>query len=465
MRLYKISYIFICLMLVVLIGEIAYGHGSMETPVSRIYNCFLENPENPKSDACKAAVLEGGTQALYDWNGVNQANANDMHRSIIPDGKLCSGANELFKGMDLARNDWTSTKIAPNKNGSFEFVFIATAPHSTDYFRFYVTKDGYNPLNPLAWSDLEDSPFCTITEVVLENGRYKMTCPFPQGKSGKHIIYSIWQRDDSTEAFYTCMDVEFMGGTPVVWRSLGRVRAQQDLSSRDKVTFRLFDSGGGDAETIEVELEDGQTGANEWPFYLAQAVNAVSSIVNMGVFDSSGNINPVQSSQDNNVYVSTSDQFSFQIDIEMVDNNGGGGGSECSCCDICTGPEPTPDPSSACSDGIDNDGDELIDFPNDPGCNSTSDDDEFNETSSGEVSADVFVNDDWGTGYCAQVTVTNDSTSPSHWVVSFPIEGIVRNMWSATYEQNGDTVTAEGVSWNNIINPDESTGFGFCAIR
>ena len=185
----------------------------------------------------------------------------------------------------------------------------------------------------------------------------------------------------------------------------------------------------------------------------------------MGVFDSSGNINPVQSSQDNNVYVSTSDQFSFQIDIEMVDNKRGGGGSECSCCDICTGPEPTPDPSSACSDGIDNDGDELIDFPNDPGCNSTSDDDEFNETSSGEVSAHVFVNDDWGKGYCAQVTVTNDSTSPSHWVVSFPIEGIVRNMWSATYEQNGDTVTAEGVSWNNIINPDESTGFGFCAIR
>ncbi len=95
--------------------EKAFSHGSMETPLSRIYNCFLENPENPKSDACKAAVQEGGTQALYDWNGVNQGNANDMHQEIIPDGKLCSGGKELFKGMDLARSCPISTSDAADE--------------------------------------------------------------------------------------------------------------------------------------------------------------------------------------------------------------------------------------------------------------------------------------------------------------------------------------------------------------
>ena len=35
-------------------------------------------------------------------------------------------------------------------------------------------------------------------------------------------------------------------------------------------------------------------------------------------------------------------------------------------------------PSPACSDGIDNDGDGLVDHPNDPGCSSTTDDDETN---------------------------------------------------------------------------------------
>ncbi len=524
--------------------EKAYGHGSMETPSSRIYNCFLENPENPKSDACKAAVQEGGTQALYDWNGVNQGNANDMHRDIIPDGQLCSGGKELFKGMDLARSDWPSTMIAPNSTGNFEFVFIATAPHSTDYFRFYVTKDDYNPLNPLKWSDLEDTPFCTINDVVLDNGRYKMNCPFPQGKSGKHLIYTIWQRDDSTEAFYTCTDVEFMGGSPVVWRSLGQVRAQEDLSVGDTVTFRLFDAQSSDSETHTIELQDGQTAADQWPFYLAEHVNVSSSLVKIGVLDAYGNINPTQSSQNNNVYVSSELEFSFQIDIEKsttppgeglttevninddwgsgycaeatVTNNGQSAsdwtvvfsidgtvreiwnatytqnGDEFTAKGVSwnnvvnpgqsvgfgfcaergatpTPPPPTPEPTlppaSACSDGIDNDGDGLTDFPSDPGCDSASDNDEFNPPGGGDVTADVFINDDWGTGYCAVVDVVNNTSSPVDWVVSFSIEGTVRNMWSATYTQNGDEVTAQGVSWNNTLNPGQSTGFGFCAIR
>ena len=343
MRLFIFSFVLLYIFSVSLIVEQAFSHGSMETPVSRIYNCFLENPENPKSDACKAAVEQGGTQALYDWNGVNQGNANDMHREIIPDGKLCSAGKELFKGMDLARNDWHTTMIAPNGSGNFEFVFIATAPHSTKYYRFYVTEDGYNPLNLLKWTDLEESPFCTITDVTLENGRYKMSCPFPQGKSGKHIIYSIWQRDDSPEAFYTCMDVEFTGGAPVVWRSLGQVRAQQDLAVGDSVTFRLFDAQLSDAETHKIELQEGEAGSNQWPFYLAQQVNSNSFLVKIGVLDSSGNINPVKSSQDNNVYVSSEQEFSFQIDIEMVDN--GGGGNDCDCCDSCTNPGPDPDPT------------------------------------------------------------------------------------------------------------------------
>jgi len=543
MRFLKFTYLLICLVAVGFVAEQTYGHGSMETPVSRIYNCFLENPENPKSDACKAAVQEGGTQGLYDWNGVNQANANDMHRSIIPDGKLCSGGKELFKGMDLARNDWPATMIAPDENGRFEFIFLATAPHSTDYFRFYVTKDDYDPLGPLKWSDLEDTPFCTIDEVTLENGRYKMDCPLPLDKSGKHVIYNIWQRDDSTEAFYTCIDVEFTGGTPIVWKSLGQVRAQQDLKVGDSVTFRLFDlATGGDLETHTIVLQNGESAADQWPFYLAEHVNVQSAFVKIGVLDSDGNINPVFSSQDNNVYVPSDEQLSFQIDIDTSNNPpgedlttdinitsdwGAGYCAEVSVNNIgdtlsdwtvtitvegtirevwnatysqdgdqvtadgldwnnvvnpgeSTGfgfcadrnstpppptPAPTPEPSFACSDGIDNDSDGLVDFPDDPGCESTSDDDEFNQTSGEEVTADVFINDDWGTGYCAQVTVTNNSSSPSDWVVSFPIEGNIRNLWSAVYEQIENTVTAEGVSWNNILDPGQSTGFGFCAIR
>lgn len=76
----------------------AAAHGSLSDPVSRVSACFAEGPENPRSAACKAAVAAGGTQALYDWNGVNIANAAGKHRELIPDGKLCSAGNDKFRG-------------------------------------------------------------------------------------------------------------------------------------------------------------------------------------------------------------------------------------------------------------------------------------------------------------------------------------------------------------------------------
>ncbi|MGB3363556.1 MAG: cellulose binding domain-containing protein, partial [Thermodesulfobacteriota bacterium] len=118
-----------------------------------------------------------------------------------------------------------------------------------------------------------------------------------------------------------------------------------------------------------------------------------------------------------------------------------------------------------CSDGFDNDSDGLTDYPSDPGCDNENDNDEFNETGEDDLEVDVDINDDWGRGYCAVVTVLNNTSSAEDWVVSFPIEGNLRNMWSASYEQNGNTVTAEGVTWNNIVQPGSDRSFGFCAIR
>lgn len=312
------------------------AHGTMETPVSRVYNCYLEGPERPQSSACQAAVRFGGTQAFYDWNGVNQGNANDRHREIIPDGRLCSAGKELFKGLDLARNDWPSTTIMPRQDGTLEFVFRATAPHATRYFRFYVTRDGYDPTQALKWSDLEDSPFCTISNVTLQNGRYKMNCTLPQDKTGQHIIYSIWQRSDSAEAFYTCMDVDFSGTAPTGWTLLGQLRSQQDLPVGSKITFRLFDAALRDAETHIVELEPGMAGVDVWPYHLAQTVNAESALVNIGVLNPDSSITPIQSRNGNSVYVRSEAEYSFQVDIELPDPDPGNpppGGGECNTTD------------------------------------------------------------------------------------------------------------------------------------
>ncbi|MFJ9639743.1 lytic polysaccharide monooxygenase [Streptomyces sp. NPDC101178] len=186
----------------------ALAHGSLTDPVSRVSACFAEGPESPVSAACKAAVAAGGTQALYDWNGVNIANAAGKHRELIPDGKLCSAANDKFKGLDLPRADWPAS---PVKAGKHTFKFRATAPHKGS-FELYLTKPGYDPTKPLAWSDLEAKPFAQATDPALVDGSYVFDGTVPDA-TGRQLIYTVWQRSDSPEAFYACSDVVFGGGS------------------------------------------------------------------------------------------------------------------------------------------------------------------------------------------------------------------------------------------------------------
>ncbi|MFF2251864.1 lytic polysaccharide monooxygenase [Streptomyces sp. NPDC058142] len=182
----------------------ASAHGSMTDPVSRVSACYAEGPESPQTAACKAAVAASGAQAFYDWNAVNIANAAGKSKEIIPDGKLCSAGNDKYKGLDLPRADWPSS---PMSAGSHTFHYKGTAPHKGS-FELYITKDSYDPTKPLKWSDLEAQPFVKVTDPKMENGDYVFDGDVP-ARSGRHLIYSIWQRSDSPEAFYTCSDVVF----------------------------------------------------------------------------------------------------------------------------------------------------------------------------------------------------------------------------------------------------------------
>ncbi|MGW0968515.1 lytic polysaccharide monooxygenase auxiliary activity family 9 protein [Streptomyces sp. NPDC002516] len=185
----------------------ASAHGSMGDPVSRVSQCYAEGPENPRSAACKAAVAAGGTQALYDWNGIRIGDANGRHQELIPDGKLCSAGNAEFKGLDLARSDWPATSVS---SGSYTFRYRVTAPHKGT-FKVYITKPGYDPSRPPAWGDLDlTRPVATATDPTATGGFYTFSGTLPE-RSGKQLLYAVWQRSDSPEAFYSCSDVAFGG--------------------------------------------------------------------------------------------------------------------------------------------------------------------------------------------------------------------------------------------------------------
>ncbi|MGW0118386.1 lytic polysaccharide monooxygenase auxiliary activity family 9 protein [Streptomyces sp. NPDC003327] len=195
--------------LVALTPTAASAHGAVFNPVSRIAACYAEGPESPDSQVCKDLVADSGTQPLYDWNEVNIAHADGKHRALIPDGRLCSANREKYRALDWARTDWPATPVAA---GSFDFRVRVTAPHQGT-MTVYLTKQGYDPTQPLKWSDLDATPVAVYaTTRTATDGHYAFTGTLP-ARTGRHVVYKVWQRSDSPEAFYSCSDVTFGGAS------------------------------------------------------------------------------------------------------------------------------------------------------------------------------------------------------------------------------------------------------------
>jgi chitin-binding protein len=207
----SIAAVLAALSVTVLVPTVAQAHGSMTSPVSRTYACFVQGPEDPDTDVCADAIDQGGTQPLYDWFEVRILNNAGRHRELIPDGKLCSANNPKYAAFDMARRDWPATTL--QAGSQFTFTYAAWAPHPGP-FELYVTRDGYDPTQPLKWSDLEATPFSVAPNPPIISGAYTWTAQLPAGKTGRHLIYAIWQRTDSPEAFFSCSDVVFGSEPP-----------------------------------------------------------------------------------------------------------------------------------------------------------------------------------------------------------------------------------------------------------
>lgn len=203
-------------------GGSASAHGAPMAPGSRTYLCWKYSLSStgevkPTNPACKAAFDKSGATPFYNWFAVLRSDGAGRTKGFIPDGKLCSGAATVydFSGFDLGSKDWPVTHLTSGKSMQFSYNTWAAHPGS---FRSYVTKNPIDPTKPLTWNDLEDQPFDTVTNppqsgpVGTVDGKYTWNATLPSGKSGRHIIYTVWTRSDSQETFYSCSDVVFDGG-------------------------------------------------------------------------------------------------------------------------------------------------------------------------------------------------------------------------------------------------------------
>src|SRR5262245_38398414 len=116
----------------------AHAHGAPAAPISRTLACGPEGGATAKSAACKAALAASGGPGAFDgWDYLHVANVDGRDREVIPDGHLCSGGLDQFKGLDLPRMDWPTTSLTAGARYTFRYTF--TIPHPGS-FRMFVTR-------------------------------------------------------------------------------------------------------------------------------------------------------------------------------------------------------------------------------------------------------------------------------------------------------------------------------------
>ncbi|HZG04850.1 MAG TPA: lytic polysaccharide monooxygenase [Streptomyces sp.] len=175
-------------------GGSAQGHGYTQSPMSRQAYC------------ANGTVANCGS---IQWEPQSVEGPKGFPAAGPADGQLCSGGNSRFAQLDDPRGGtWPATQLTPGQN--LTFTWKMTAPHRTTDFKYYITRNGWDPTKPLTRSALETQPFLT----VHMDGRQPAYTEshqgtVPAGKSGRHVILAVWTVHDTANAFYACSDVKF----------------------------------------------------------------------------------------------------------------------------------------------------------------------------------------------------------------------------------------------------------------
>ncbi len=182
----------------------ARAHGSPTTPISRTAACASGGVDTGNA-ACRAARSANG-RGFGTFDNLRIANVGGKDSQVVPDGKLCSGGLAAFKGLDLPRDDFPATRVTAGQ--TLKIRYRATIPHAGE-FRIFLTRAGYDPGARLTWADLGGKPLASVTDPSLEDGAYELKATLPAGRTGRHILYIVWETSRTPDTYYSCSDLVF----------------------------------------------------------------------------------------------------------------------------------------------------------------------------------------------------------------------------------------------------------------
>lgn len=188
----------------------ASAHGAISDPPSRAYDCYTrwasnwQDPAMETEDPMCYQAWQADPNAMWNWNGQLRNGVGGDHQAAVPDGTLCSAGlteNGRYAALDKP-GPWKTTPVP----SSFTMNLLDNSHHGADYIRVYATTQGFDPTTDvLTWGDLElvgeETNIPTSPTTPIE-----VNAP---GRSGHHILFTVWQASHADQSYYFCSDVEF----------------------------------------------------------------------------------------------------------------------------------------------------------------------------------------------------------------------------------------------------------------
>lgn len=409
-----------------------FAHGTLLSPMSRVYRVYLNNPENPTTDWARAALQVSTKNAFYTWNQVSQNIPDFNHRAVVPDGHLASGGNPTYFGIDLPRADWPATSVAP---GNFQLYWWATAAHEPSYFDVYITKPGYDPTQPLTWAMMEKIG-SQVPYWKEDNNHWRLNITLPQ-RTGKHVLWLLWQRIDPVgEVFFTASDINFDGTvtenpivvtpeqppvnppTPPTPTTVTPPSAFQTQIGNVRLDFSSDSAWIGGYRAAVKITNLGTQPLENWRVLFSGSFVITSLWDGRYLCDGATSHTVAGPAWAPTLAAGASATFGFSVSGPIA--------APTSFTVESTTPQPPPPPSGA------------------------------------TVKAELRFDSTWGTGFNATLRITNTGTTAIQgWTAAFEAPFTIGSAWNGTYKKVGGVHTLSAASWNARIEPGKFVDVGF----
>lgn len=172
----------------------ATGHGYTDSPISRQKLC------------ANGTVTDCGP---IQWEPQSVEGPKGFPAAGPADGKICSAGLTQFAQLDDPRGGaWPATRVTAGQSFTFRWQF--TARHRTTDFKYFITRNGWDPGQKLTRAALDPQPFLTVPYNSQQPpATLSHSGTIPAGKTGRHLILAVWTIADTSNAFYACSDVQF----------------------------------------------------------------------------------------------------------------------------------------------------------------------------------------------------------------------------------------------------------------